>query len=111
MSSIIQENVTISVNCPSGQNIRASYELSYTTDSGTLTITCVVDGAECSNGRCHHELHNQTADNRCQPPVSDFNNVHDLTVSVTTRSIVGRSNPTVSSSIGEFFKVELLFRS
>jgi len=98
--------VTVSEECTNGRDIRASYELSYTTDSGTLSTTCVVNGAECSSGVCHHELQNNTADSRCQPPVSQFSG-EGVTVSVTARNIVGRSNPAVSRSISEFSEVEI----
>ena len=97
--------MTISEDCANGQYIRASYELSYITDSGTLNTTCVVDGTECSNGVCHHELQSSTADSRCQPPLSQFSG-EDVTVSVTARNIVGRSNPAVLRSISEFSEVE-----
>ena len=97
----IQEPVTVSQNCLNGRNIRASYELSYTTDCSTLITTCVVDGTECSNGTCRHVLQNNTADSRCQPPVSQFNG-EGVTASVTARNVVGRSNPAVSRSISEF---------
>ena len=99
--STIKEHVTISENCVNGQNIRANYELSYTTDSGPLNTTCVVDWTECSNGTCHHQLQNNTADSRCQPPVSQFID-EDVTVSLTARNIVGRGNPAVSRRISEF---------
>ena len=98
--STIKDNVTISEDCANGQNIRANYELSYTTDSGTPVTTCIVDWTECSNGTCHHELRNNTADRRCQPPVSHFSG-EGVTVSVTARNIVGRSSPAVSRSISE----------
>ena len=91
--------MTIFEDCANG---RVSYELSYATDSGTLNTTCVVNGTECSNGTCHHELQSSTADSRCQPPVSQFSG-EAVTVSVTARNIVGRSNPAVSRSISEFF--------
>ena len=93
--------MTLSEDCLNGRNIRASYELSYTTECGTPITTCVVDGTECSNDTCHHELQSNTADSRCQPLVSQFSG-EDVTVSVTARNIVGRSNPAVSRSIGEF---------
>ena len=92
--------MTISEDCANGQDIRASYELSYTTDSGTPITTCVVDGTECNSGTCHHELQNNIADSRCQPPVSQFSG-EGVTVLVTARNMVGRSNPAVSS-ISEF---------
>ena len=69
VSLSIQNNVTVSKDCVNGQNIRASYELTYTTDSSTPIATCIVNGTECSNGTCHYELHNNTADSRCQPQV------------------------------------------
>ena len=97
----IQEPVTISQNCLNGRNIIAVYELSYTTDCGTLITTCVVDGTECSNGTCHHELQSNTADSRCQPQLSQFSG-KGVTVSVTARNIVGRSNSAVSRRIGGF---------
>ena len=94
----IQTDVTISENCTDGQEI--DYELSYNTTSGTLITTCNVSGTDCSNGTCHHELQNNTANIRCQPQVSQFN--EDVTVSVTARNIVGRSNSAVSEIISEF---------
>ena len=101
MFPIIQDNVTISEDCANGQNIRAIYELSYATDSGVHITTCVVDGTECSNGTCHHELQSNAADSRCQPPVSRFSG-ESVTVSVIARNIVGRSNSAVSRSLSEF---------
>ena len=92
--------MTISEECPSGQDVTASYELTYTTDSGTSIATCVVDGTNCSNGTCGHELQNNTADSRCQPPVSQFSG-ESVTVSVTARNIVGKSNLAVSRNISE----------
>ena len=89
--------MTITIGCENKQRI--SYELTYNTDS--LITTCVVSGTECSNGRCNHELQNNTADNRCQPPVPQFSG-ESVTVSVAARNIVGRSNSTVLRSIGEF---------
>ena len=100
MPSFIQDNVTISKDCVSGRDIRATYELSYATDSGILNTTCVVDGIECSNGVCRHELQSNTADRRCQPPVTQFSG-EGVTVSVTARNIVGRNNPAVSRRISE----------
>ena len=98
VSPFFQNPVTISEECPNGQDV--VYELTYTTDSGINITTCVVDGTECTNGTCHHELQNNTADSRCQPPVSQFSG-EDVTVSVTAKNIVGRSNPAVSRSISE----------
>ena len=98
---VIQDALTLSEDCLNGQNIRASYELSYTTDCGTLITTCVVDGTECSNGVCRHVLQDNTADSRCQPLVSQFSG-EGMAVSVTARNIVGRSNPAVSRSISKF---------
>ena len=98
MPSFIQDNVTISKDCTNGQG--TSYELFYTTDSGTLNTTCVVDGTECSNGLCSHNLQNNTADSRCQPPVSQFSD-ESLTVFLTARNIVGRNNSAVSRRISE----------
>ena len=97
----IQDPVTMSEDCLNGQDIRANYELSYTSDCGSLITTCVVDGTECTNGNCRHQLQNNTVDSRCQSPVSQFSG-EGVTVSVTARNIVGRSNPAVSRSISEF---------
>ena len=96
--------MTVSENCTSGQNIRANYELSYTTHSGTHFTTCIVDGTECSYGRCYHELQNNPTDSRCQPPVFQFDG-EDVNVSVTARNIVGKSSPAVSETISEFQKL------
>ena len=97
----IQDPVTVSEDCANGRDIRASYELSYTTDSGTLFTTCVVNGTECSSGLCHHELHNNNTDSRCWPQVTQFSG-EGVTVSLTGRNIVGRSNSTLSRNISEF---------
>ena len=96
-----QDDVTVSEDCVNGRGIRASYELNYTTDSGSHITTCGVNATECNNGICHYELRSNTADSRCQPPVSQFSG-EDVTVSVTARNIVGRSNSSVSRSISEF---------
>ena len=101
MFSFIQDTVTVSEDCTNGQDIKANYELSYTTDCGNPIATCVVDGRECSNGTCRHELQSNVADRRCQPPVSQFSG-HSVIVSVTARNIVGRSNSSVSRSLSEF---------
>ena len=90
--------MTISEDCANGQDF--NYELSYTTDAGTLITTCVVSGRECSNGTCHHELQNNSTNNGCEPQVSQFN--EDVTVSVTARNIVGRSNSSSPATISEF---------
>ena len=95
--------MTISEDCANGQDIRASYQLFYTTDSGTSITTCVVNETECSSGVCHHELQNNTADSRCSSPVSRFSG-EGVTVSVTARNIVGRSDPAMSRSISEFLE-------
>ena len=100
---LFKDNVTVSEDCPNGQDIRASFELSYTTDSGTHITTCVVNGTECSNGTCQ----SNTADSRCQPPVSRFSG-EGVTMSVTARNIVGSSNPAVSRIISEFLIVARL---
>ena len=99
VSTFIQNPVTISEECANGQDV--VYELTYTTDSGINIATCVVSGTECSNGTCHHELQNNTADSRCQPPLSQFSG-EGVTVSLTARNIVGRSNSAVLKSISEF---------
>ena len=93
--------MTISIDCTDEQDIRGSYELSYATDSRTLNTICAVDGSECINGVCHHELQNNIVDSRCQPPVSQFTS-ESVTVSVTARNIVGKSNPAMSGSLSEF---------
>ena len=100
--------MTVSEDCTNGNDISASYELSYTTDSGTLNATCIVNATNCSNDTCRYELPNNTADSRCQPPVSKFSN-EDVTVSVTAGNIVGRSKSSVPRSISEFSEVELQF--
>ena len=92
--------MSVSADCANGQDIRASYELSYTSSSGTSITTCVVDGIDCSNGVCRHELQNNVTDIRCQPPVAQFNS-ESVTVTVTAGNIVGRSNPAVSRTISE----------
>ena len=100
--SFIQGNVTVSEDCTNGQDIRASYELSYHTELGALNATCVVNWTECSSGVCHHELQSNSVDSRCQPPVSQFSG-EDINVFLTARNMVGRSNPAVSKRISEFF--------
>ena len=92
--------MTVTNGCENEQDI--NYEVSYATDSGTPITTCVVDGTECSNGTCRHELQDNTADSRCQPRVSQFSG-EGVAVSVTARNIVGRSHPAVSRSISEFY--------
>ena len=99
VSPFIQDPLTISEGCTSGQDI--SYELTYTTDSGAPIAACVVNGTECTNGTCYHELQDNVADSRCQPQVSQISD-ETLTVSVTARNIVGRSNSSVSERISEF---------
>ena len=99
--------MTVSEHCTNGQDIQANYELSYKTESGTLITTCYVDGKECSHDTlsCHHELQSNTEDSRCQPPASHFSG-DSLTVSVTARNIVGKSNPAVSRIISELCEIE-----
>ena len=99
--------MTVSEDCANGRDIRASYELSYTT--GTHITTCVVNGTDCRNGRCNHELWNNAGDSRCQPPVSQFSG-EGVTVSVTATNIVGRSNSSVSRNISEFGVVIAIYR-
>ena len=91
--------MTVSQSCTSGQN--TSYEIFYTTASGALNTTCVVDGTECSNGICRHELQSSIVDSRCQPPVTKFSD-ESVTVSLTARSLVGRSNSTLSNRFSKF---------
>ena len=104
VSPSVQDPVNVSADCTNGQDIRAGYELSYTSSSGTTITTCVVDGTDCSNGVCRHELQNNITDSRCQPPVAQFNS-ESVTVTVTAGNIVGRSNPAVSRSISELLKL------
>jgi len=96
--------VNVSVDCANGQNIRASYEISYISSSGTSITTCVAEGTDCSNGVCYHQLQNNTAYSRCQPSVPQFNS-ESVTVTVTARNIVGRSNSAVIRSVGELFTI------
>ena len=91
VSLSIQAPLTIAEDCANECSIRASYELSYT---NVNDASCVVDTTKCSNGVCHYELQNATADSSCQPLFSE-----DVIVSVTARNIVGSSNPAVSRSI------------
>jgi len=98
VSPSIQDPVNISADCANGQDIIANYELSYTSDSGTSITTCVVNSTDCSDGTCRHELKNNTADSRCQPPVPQFSS-ESVTVTVTARNTVGTSNPAVSRNI------------
>ena len=102
MSSPIQNPVSVTADCANGQDIRASYEISYNSSSGTSITSCVVDGTDCSDGVCHHELQDNTTDSRCQPPVHQFIS-ESVTVTVTARNIVGRSNPAASRSIRKFY--------
>ena len=101
--------MTISEDCVNRKDIRTSYEISYTTNCGTPITTCVVDGTECSNGTCQHKLHSNNANSSCQPPVTHISG-DCVTVSVTARNIVGKSNSSVSRSISEFseFEVQLV---
>jgi len=102
MSSPIQSPVSVSADCANGQDIRASYEISYNNSSGTSITTCVVNWTDCGNCICHHELQDNTTDSRCQPPVYQFIS-ESVTVTVTARNIVGRSNPAASRSIRKFY--------
>ena len=83
--------MTVSADCVNGLNITASYEVSYTSSSGTSITTCVVDGTDCINGVCCHELQDNVTNFGCQPPVSQFNS-ESVTVTVTAGNIVGRRN-------------------
>ena len=85
------------MGCANGQDIRASYELSYTSSSGAST--CVVNGTDCSNGVCRHVVQNNITDSRCQPPATQFNS-ESVTVTVTAGNIVGSSS--VSTNLSEF---------
>jgi len=79
--------VDVSVNCPNGSDIRARYDVSYTSSSGTSSITtCFVNGTNCNDdGLCRHVLQNN---NGCE-----FNS-ESVTVTVTAENIVGRGNST-----------------
>ena len=104
--SFIQDNLTISEDCINGKDIRASYELTYYTATGTLNTTCTMNGTECSNGKCYHQLENNIADNRCQPPVSQFGS-ETVTMSIAARNILGRSKYPKSRIISESYEVVL----
>ena len=104
--SFVQDNVTISEDCINGKDIRASYELTYNTATGTLNTTCIMNGTECSNGKCHHQFKNNIVDNRCQPPVSQFGS-EAVTMSIAAKNVLGRSNFAKSRIISESFEVEL----
>ena len=104
--SFIQDTITISEDCINGKDIRASYELIYITATGTLNTTCIMDGTECSNGKCHHQLKNNIVDNRCRPPVSQFGS-EAVTMSIAAKNVLGRSNFAKSRIISESFEVEL----
>jgi len=92
--------VNVSVDCANGQENTANYSISYTSSSGTSITTCVVDGTDCSNGTCRHEVHNNITDSRCRPQVPQFNS-ENVTVTVTARNIMGISS--VSRNISELF--------
>lgn len=92
--------MTISGDCANGHKIRASYEITYISSSGTSITTCLVNETDCSNIVCKHELQNNTADSKCQPPIPQFNG-ENVTIMLTTRNIVGRSIPAVSSTISK----------
>ena len=96
--------MTASDDCTDEQGITSSYELSYVAASGTLITSCVVDGTECSNGVCRNELQNNTFNSRCQPLMSEFSD-ENVTVSVTARNIVGKSNSAISRRISEFLSL------
>ena len=95
VSPSTQDPVTVSADCANGQDIRASYELSYTSSSGTSITTCVVNGTDCSNCSCQQD---NAADCRCQPPVPQFSG-EGLNVTVTAENIVGSSS--LSRNISE----------
>ena len=88
-----QDPVTVSMDCIGGQDIGADYEIIYTSSSGTFITTCVVNGTDCSNGVCRNQLQNNITDSSCQPPLPQFSS-ENVTVTVTARNIVGRSNST-----------------
>ena len=85
-----QNPVSLVMGCMNGQDTGANYEVVYTNSSDTLITTCVVN---CNDSVCRHELRNNITDSRCQPRVPQFNN-ESVTVTVTARNIVGRSNST-----------------
>ena len=100
MSLSIQDSVTVSADCANGQNIRASYEISYTRSSDTSNTACVVNGTDCNNGICHHELQKNIQNRGCQPPVPQFSS-GNVTVTLIAENIVGKSTPAVYRNIGE----------
>ena len=83
----------VSVDCENGQDM--SYELFYNSSSGTSITTCVVNGTDCSDGVCRHEVQNNTADSRCQPPVPQFNG-GSVILTMTTRNIGYNVTRTIS---------------
>lgn len=97
-----QDPVTLSEDYVNGWDIRSSYELAYVSSSGTSTTTCkcFVNGTDCSNDVCQHELQNNTVDSSCDPPLHQFSG-ENVTVMVTAKNIVGKSNPAVSRNISE----------
>jgi len=106
MLSSFQNGMNDCVNCANGQDIGTSYELHYISSSGASITTCDMNGTDCSDGVCQHELQDNITDSRCQPPVPQFNS-ENVTVTLTARNTVGRSNSSMSRSISEFSR-ELL---
>lgn len=92
------DSLNVSVDCPNGQDVGAIYELSYTINSGTNMTTCVVNGTDCSNGICRHELQSNTAGSECDPPVLQFNG-ENVTLTMSTRNI----DYSISRNISELF--------
>jgi len=97
MSLSNQDPVTISGGCANGHKIRSNYEIAYISSSGTFINTCLVNGTDCCNGVCRHQLQNNIADYRCQPPVPQFNG-ENVTIVLTT---IGRSINAVLSKTSE----------
>ena len=73
----VQDPVTVSTDCPNGQNITANYEIIYASSSGTSNT--FVNGTDCIV-TCYDELQNN----------STFSN-ESVTVNVTAENIVGSS--------------------
>ena len=97
-SPFIQDNLTVVENCTNGQDIRANYQLFYSTDSGIFNATCDVNGTECSNGWCNYNtIDSNNISNECPPSISQIGG-ENVTVSVTAINLVGRSNSTMSRS-------------
>ena len=87
-------------DCAKGRDFGTSYELSYTSSSDTSITTCVVNGTDCNDGICHHELQKNIQNHGCQPPVPQFSS-ENVTVTLIAENIVGKSTPAVYRNIGK----------